>query len=172
MRLKLGRPDINSYQDRFDVPTADPDAALAVTWLGVSTLLISDGTSAIMTDGFFSRPSLIDVTLRRLAPSASRIDLCLTRAKVNRLAAVLPVHTHYDHALDSAVVAQRTGARLLGGESSANIARGHGLSTDRIGIARSGEDHALGPFNVTLIESHHCPPDRFPERSPNRLSLR
>ena len=67
------------------------------TWLGVSTLLVDDGTSAVMTDGFFSRPSLLDVGLRRLAPSASRIDFCLNRAKVNRLAAVLPVHTHFDH---------------------------------------------------------------------------
>ena len=162
MRLKLGRPDIAAYQDRFDVPVADPDAALAVTWLGVSTLLIDDGTSAIMTDGFFSRPGLLDVGLRRLTPSASRIDYCLTRANVNRLAAVLPVHTHYDHALDSAAVAERTGARVVGGESAANIARGHGLSPDHVIIANSGEEHTLGPFTVTLIESHHCPPDRFP----------
>ena len=65
------------------MPAADPDAALSVTWLGVSTLLVDDGTSALMTDGFFSRPSLLDVGLRRLTPSASRIDDCLTRAKVS-----------------------------------------------------------------------------------------
>ncbi len=41
MRLKLGRPDIGQYRDRFDVPPeADPDTALSVTWLGVSTLLV------------------------------------------------------------------------------------------------------------------------------------
>ncbi len=162
MRLKLGRPEIASYQSRFDVPAADDDAALAVAWLGVSTLLINDGTSAIMTDGFFSRPSLLDVAFRRLTPSASRIDFCLTKARVNRLAAVLPVHTHYDHALDSAAVAERTGARIFGGESAANIARGHGLSPEQVIVARSGEEHTFGPFGVTLIESHHCPPDRFP----------
>ena len=55
MRLKLGRPDIDDYRDRFDVPAAESDAALSVTWLGVSTLLVDDGTSAVMTDGFFSR---------------------------------------------------------------------------------------------------------------------
>lgn len=108
MRFKLGRPDISLYRNRFDVPDADPDAALALTWLGVSTLLVDDGTCALLTDGFFSRPSLLDVGLRRLTPSASRIDYCLNRAKINRLAAVLPVHTHYDHAMDSALVAART----------------------------------------------------------------
>lgn len=128
----------------------------------MSTLLVDDGTSALLTDGFFSRPPMLDVGLRRLTPSASRIDYCLTRANINRLAAVLPVHTHYDHAMDSAVVAARTGARLIGGESAANIARGYRLSDDQIVIAASGEELTLGPFAVTLIESHHCPPDRFP----------
>ncbi len=162
MRLKLGRPDIADYRERFDMPDADPDAALAVTWLGVSTLLVDDGTTAVLTDGFFSRPSLLDVGLRRLSPSVARIDYCLNRANVNRLAAVLPVHSHYDHAMDAAVVAARTGARLIGGESTANIARGQGLSSDRIVVATPGEALDLGPFRVTLIESHHCPPDRFP----------
>lgn len=162
MRIKLGRPDIGAYRDRFDVPVADPDSALAVTWLGVSTVLIDDGTTAIMTDGFFSRPSMFDVGLRRLTPSKSRIDWCLTKAKVNRLAAVIPVHTHYDHALDTAVVAERTGAVLVGGESAANIARGHGFPERRTMVASSGDQFDFGPFHVTLIESHHCPPDRFP----------
>jgi L-ascorbate metabolism protein UlaG (beta-lactamase superfamily) len=162
MRLKLGRPDIADYRHRFDVHDADPDAALSITWLGVSTLLVDDGTSAVLTDGFFSRPTLLDVGLRRLTPSASRIDYCLNRAKINRLAAVLPVHTHYDHAMDCGLVAARTGARLIGGESVANIARGHGLPSDQIVVATSGEALTLGPFSLTLVESHHCPPDRFP----------
>ncbi|AKK29658.1 MBL fold metallo-hydrolase [Mycobacterium sp. EPa45] len=162
MRLKLGRPDIAQYRHRFDVPAADPDAALSITWLGVSTLLVDDGTNSLLTDGFFSRPPLLDVGLRRLTPSVSRIDYCLNRAKVNRLAAVLPVHTHYDHAMDSALVAARTGAKLIGGESAANIARGYRLPDDQMVAATSGQELTLGPFAVTLIESHHCPPDRFP----------
>ncbi|GAY19176.1 MBL fold metallo-hydrolase [Mycobacterium sp. shizuoka-1] len=162
MRLKLGRPDIDRYRSRFDVPAAAQDAALSITWLGVSTVLVDDGTTALLTDGFFSRPSLLDVGLRRLKPSDARIDYCLNRAGINRLAAVLPVHTHFDHAMDSAVVAARTGARLIGGESAANIARGHRLPDDQILLAASGEELTLGPFAVTLVESHHCPPDRFP----------
>ena len=162
MRLKFGRPDLGAYRDRFDAPAAAPDSDLTVTWLGVSTLLIDDGTTALMTDGFFSRPSYVDVGLRRLSPSTQRIDESLARAGVRRLAAVLPVHTHFDHALDSAVVAARTGACVVGGESAANIARGHGLSEDRIVVTTPGEELVFGSFTVRLIESHHCPPDRFP----------
>ncbi|ORW09023.1 MBL fold metallo-hydrolase [Mycobacterium kyorinense] len=162
MRLRPGRPDIARYAHRFTVPTADSGAPLAVTWMGVSTLLLDDGSSALMTDGYFSRPSLTRIALRKVAPSPARVDGCLARAKVSRLEAVIPVHTHIDHALDSALVADRTGAQLVGGESAANVGRGYGLPAERITVAASGEPIVLGAFELTLIESQHCPPDRFP----------
>jgi len=162
MRLKLGRPDLRDYARFFDAPAAEPDAPVTVTWAGVTTLLINDGTSAMMTDGFFSRPGLLEVGSRRLSPSAPRIDGCLARLGVDRLDAVLPVHTHFDHAMDSAVVAERTGAPVVGGTSAAQVGLGHGLPDDRLIVATPGEPIMLGAYDVTLIEGHHCPPDRFP----------
>jgi L-ascorbate metabolism protein UlaG (beta-lactamase superfamily) len=161
-RLKLGRPDIARYSDRFNVPAAQRDTPLSVTWMGVATLLVDDGSSALMTDGFFSRPGLAQLAAGKVAPSAPRVDGCLARAKVSRLEAVIPVHTHFDHVLDSALVADRTGARVVGGESAANVGRGYGLPEDRLIVAVPGEPIRLGAYDVTLIESHHCPPDRFP----------
>ncbi len=162
MRLKLGRPDLRDYTRYFDVPSASPGAPLTVTWAGVTTLLIDDGESALMTDGFFSRPPLLDVVFRPLSPSAPRIDGSLTHMSVDRLEAVLPVHTHFDHAMDSAVVAERTGARVVGGTSAAQIGRGHGVPEDRIVVVTPGEPITLGAYDVTQIEAEHCPPDRFP----------
>lgn len=161
MRVKLGRPDISRYADRFDVPGADADG-LSVTWLGVATLLLDDGSSALMTDGFFSRPSLAKITAGKVSPSQAQVDGCLARAKVPRLEAVIPVHTHFDHVMDSALVADRTGARLVGGESAANVGRGYGLPEERLVVADPGKPIRLGTFDVTLVESHHCPPDQFP----------
>lgn len=160
MRLKLGRPDLDRYSERFDVPPAGDD--FAVTFLGVSTLLFDDGDSAIMTDGFFSRPSLARIGLGKIAPDRARIDRTLARTATTRLDAVLPVHTHFDHALDSAVVADWTGAVLAGGRSTANVGRGGGLPQERIRVVASGESAGFGAFDVTWIESHHCPPDRYP----------
>jgi L-ascorbate metabolism protein UlaG (beta-lactamase superfamily) len=148
--------------DRFTVPAAEPDAPLTVTWLGVSTLLLDDGTSTLMTDGYFSRPSLARVALGKVSPSAARVDGCLARLKLTRLEAVVPVHTHIDHALDSALVADRTGALLVGGESAANVGRGYGLAADRLVVAVSGEPIRLAAFDITLIKSRHSDPDRFP----------
>jgi L-ascorbate metabolism protein UlaG (beta-lactamase superfamily) len=161
-RLRPGRPDLARHAQRFTVPAAGSDAVLTVTWLGVSTLLIDDGSSALMTDGFFSRPSLARVAMGKVAPSPARVDGSLARAGVKRLEAVVPVHTHFDHALDSALVADRTGAKLVGGESAANVGRGHGLDESRLVVADPGRPIRLGTFDITLVGSQHSPPDRFP----------
>ncbi len=160
MRLKLGRPELAAYADRFDVPAATSASPVTVAWAGVTTLLIDDGASSVLTDGFFSRPGLLTVATRPLRPSSTRIDGALTRLGITRLDAVTPVHTHFDHAMDSGAVAARTGARLLGGTSAAQIGRGAHL--DRVDVVTPGEPVAAGSFDVTLIEGHHCPPDRFP----------
>lgn len=165
MRLKLGRPDLSRYADRFDVPLAE--GGLGVTFLGVSSLLIDDGESALLTDGFFSRPGLVAVGLGRISPDEKLVDACLERAlsscpTIPRVDAVICVHSHYDHALDAALVARRTGAVLAGGLSTANIGRGGGLDEDRILVAVSGTSWSRGAWTVTLTDSHHCPPDRYP----------
>src|SRR5438270_540377 len=72
MRLRLGRPDIARYSDRFDVPAAEA-GSLSVTWLGVATLLLDDGSCALMTDGYFSRPGLARVAAGKLSPSPTLV---------------------------------------------------------------------------------------------------
>jgi L-ascorbate metabolism protein UlaG (beta-lactamase superfamily) len=160
MRLKHGRPDLGRYADRFDVPVAV--GGFGVTFLGVSSLLFADDRSAVLTDGYFSRPSLLEVGLRRVAPDEDRIDRALTRAGIEQLEVVAPVHTHIDHALDSAIVAERTGAVVAGGDSAANVARGHGLTEERIRVVTPGEPETFGGFRLTWVVSDHCPPDRYP----------
>jgi L-ascorbate metabolism protein UlaG (beta-lactamase superfamily) len=157
---RLGRPSLEPYAARFDVPPAE--GPFSVTFLGVATLLVDDGETQLLTDGFFSRPGLLSAGLRRIAPSRERIAACLDRADGTRVRAVMPVHSHYDHALDSAVVADTTGALLIGGESTANIGRGGDLPDERIRVVASGDEVQVGAFAVTFIESEHCPPDRFP----------
>jgi L-ascorbate metabolism protein UlaG (beta-lactamase superfamily) len=166
MRMRLGRPDLDAYAARFDVPAAAGD--VSVTFLGVSGLLFDDGTSAVMTDGYFSRPPLVRVVLGKVAPDVARVGSALARLGLDDgdggrgLDAVVPVHTHLDHVMDSAVVARRTGAVLVGGESAANVGRGAGLAEDRIRVVIPQEPVSYGAFTLTFVRSVHCPPDRFP----------
>ena len=70
LRLRLGRPEIGRYADRFGLPrsTREQGDGVGVTFLGVASLLIDDGSTAVLTDGFFSRPSLRRVALGTIAP--------------------------------------------------------------------------------------------------------
>jgi L-ascorbate metabolism protein UlaG (beta-lactamase superfamily) len=168
MRVKPGRPDITRYADRFD---------LGVTFLGVATLLLDDDHNAVLTDGFFSRPSLARVALGRIAPDHARIDHALQRAAVERLNAVVPLHSHYDHVLDSPAVAERTGAVVVGGRSAANVARGQGLPAERVlvtGTRRaSGRSSSPGwdPSTAHLTATRgRSPPRSSRRRGPARTT--
>ena len=132
--------------------------AVTFTWLGVSTLLFDDGETQILIDGFFSRPSLADILLRRPVQSdAATINRAIDEYRMRRLAAIIPVHSHYDHAMDIGAIANRSSASILGSETSANIARGAGVPEDQIVVVTSGEEYSFGQFTVTLINSVHAP---------------
>lgn len=164
MRFKLGRPDLADHQHHFDLPEADRQSGLGVTFMGVSSLLVDDGTSALLTDGFFSRPSMGKVLLGKLEPDQRRIDAALERADVGGLdfVGVVPVHSHFDHVMDSAAVSERLECPLIGGDSTAQVGIGHGLRSDQIQVLESGQTIRLGAWTLTLIASEHCPPDRYP----------
>lgn len=151
------RPSLDPYRNYFLSSTAAGSGGLRVTFLGVSTLLFDDGDTKILIDGFFSRPGAIRSLAGRIAPSDERVQAGLARAEIDRLDAVITVHSHYDHAMDSPLVAQRTGAILMGSESTANIARGWGLAEDRLHIVSGETEGDFGRFHVTLIPAAHFP---------------
>jgi L-ascorbate metabolism protein UlaG (beta-lactamase superfamily) len=90
-------------------------------------------------------------------PDPERIAMSLERAGITHLAAVIVMHSHYDHAMDSPEVARRTGAIVVGSESTANVARGWKLAEKQIRIVRDGEQVDFGRFQVTFIRSRHAP---------------
>lgn len=151
------RPDLAVHGVReLPAGVAGPDR-LTATFLGVSTVLFDDGETQLLTDGFFSRPSLLATAAGRISPDRERIAAALQRADVERLAAVLVVHSHYDHAMDAPEVARRTGALLVGSPSTANVARGWALPERRIQVATPDAPLRFGRFTVTFIPSRHLP---------------
>ena len=132
-----------------------PDGAVSVRFTGTSTLIFSDGETTWMTDGWFSRPSPLALAFGRIQPDLEAIERGLDRNGVDALAAVFPLHSHYDHAMDAPEVAKRTGAVLLGSESTANIGRGWGLPETQIEVVTDREPITLGDFTITPIESKH-----------------
>lgn len=150
-------PVLDPYAALWMEAAPDTRTGLRVTFLGVSTLLFDDGETAIMTDGFFSRPDKKQVLFGKVAPDTAVIARSLEQAGVSRLAAVMVAHSHYDHAMDAPEVARRTGAVVVGSPSTAQVARGWGLSEERIRVVKDGDILRFGRFEVSFIRSRHVP---------------
>ena len=131
---------------------------VTVTWFGVSTLLFDDGETQILIDGFVSRPSLFQwLTRRPVESDYAAVNWFMNEYRVRRLAAIIPVHSHFDHAMDVGAIANRSSASILGSESTANIARGAGVPEDQVVVVNDGAEYSFGRFTVQFIESNHAP---------------
>lgn len=152
------RPDLAEI-DWPRTSSEEPAATdVTVTWLGVSTLLFDDGDTQILIDGFISRPGLADIVLRReVSSEIPKINEVMHDYGMRRLAAIIPVHSHYDHAMDIGAIANRSSASILGSESTANIARGAGVPEDQLLIVETGQAYDFGQFIVTMYDSPHAP---------------
>lgn len=139
-------------------PHVGNDDSVTATWFGVTTLLIDDGETQILVDGFITRPTLLDVLTRRpVENDAAMINYFLNEYRIRRLAAIIPVHSHFDHAMDIGAIANRSSASILGSETTAQIAYGAGVPDDQIVVISDGAEYSFGQFTVHFIESVHAP---------------
>ena len=138
--------------------TQEPGEAVTATWLGTTTLLFDDGETQVLIDGSFTRLNPLSIALMRPVKSdIATINYALSTFRINRLAAIIPVHSHFDHAIDVGYIANRTSAVVLGSESTANIARGANVPVDQYQILADGETRQFGEFTIKLIASRHAP---------------
>jgi L-ascorbate metabolism protein UlaG (beta-lactamase superfamily) len=120
-----------------------------------------------MVDGFFTRPTLgFPPSATSVTPSATAVDDALAALQVStptqpralNLAAVIVNHSHYDHAMDAPMVVEKTGALLVGSNSTANVGRSRGLAEDRLRIFGEGPTgFCFAPFRLTVLRTGHVP---------------
>jgi len=136
----------------------DHPGTVSFTWFGITSLLIDDGETQILVDGTFTRLSPLEIALARPVRSdIATINCVMDEFRIDRLAAIVPVHAHFDHAIDVGRVANRSTALVVGTESIANIARGAEVPVSQFQILRSGEKRVFGEFTITILESRHVP---------------
>ena len=147
----------------FDYFTMGPPPPLQAIYLGASTLLIHDGSRGVMIDGFFSRPANtggnVDPDRPAIASALASLNVSTTdQARQIRLQAVIVNHSHYDHAIDSPIVAASTNAMLVGSDSTKKIADGLNFPADRyvkIDPAGGAGDFCFGIFGIKTIKTAH-----------------
>ena len=152
------RPSIDALGLQSTEITETGADGVKVTWLGTTTLLFDDDETQILIDGFLSRPGILDIVFRRpIESDAASINYVMDEFRLRRLAAIIPVHSHYDHAMDVGAIANRSSAAVVGTESTANIARGAGVPDEQIILVTNGDALEFGKFTVTFITSRHVP---------------
>ncbi len=147
-------------------PTAD--TAIRLTHLGAAGWEITAGGTTILLDPYLSRlryrsrfgtldtPALPGDTRRifgqddDLVPDTAAIDARVTRADF-----ILHSHSHFNHTLDMPHIARKTGATVIGTESTINLARAGDVPERQLLAVHGGEDYEFGTFSVKVIPSLH-----------------
>jgi L-ascorbate metabolism protein UlaG (beta-lactamase superfamily) len=154
--------DIELYRRYYINDCGTPSGGgVKVTFLGTTSLLLDDGDTQLMTDGFLTRPSLWKVATSKISTDKAVVDAVFSRLKIDRLKGLFVSHSHYDHAFDIAYVIKKTNAKLYGSKSTLNIGIGGGLRADRMVLYEPGKDLHFGKFTVTILNSKHSPAKSF-----------
>lgn len=161
MKVPIRRPSMRPYLPYQQRSAAYPEG-LSAHFLGTSSVLLSDGRTSVLSDGFVTRPGMLRVGMGRIAPDRALVRAAIERLRVANLAAVVCVHSHYDHALDAPVWALETGAALVGSWSTANIGRGMGVPEPSLRVVGDGDTATFGSFTLTFLDSVHSPGDHYP----------
>lgn len=143
---------------------SEKSTRITLTYMGTAAWEITDGKTVILVDPYLTRlktdtardPVLSSdprplVTVNDFATS----DHAVIDAHVQRADFILITHTHIDHVLDVPYIASKTGALVIGTESTANFARDNGVPNSQILTVKGGEDLELGGCSVRVIPSLH-----------------
>jgi len=138
---------------QHDRPTFTTPNGLVVRWLGTAGYeFTSPEGHVLLIDPYVTRVGLVRFLTRKIAPDVGKIT-----AAFGRVDGVLIGHSHFDHVMDTPVIAQRTGAHVYGSRSTANLMQGLGLPATQ--VTALDKDRAttfdLGPFKVTAVPSLH-----------------
>ena len=137
-------------------PPALKPGELRLTYLGNAGWEITDGRKTILVDPFVTQ-------FARWAPGAKvpapddtyNPDLALIEKHVPRADYILVTHGHSDHALDAGTIANKTGATIIGKETTANLARAYAVPEAQLITVIGGEDYDFEDFSLKVIPSIH-----------------
>jgi len=140
---------------------ADAQTGLQFTYFGAAGWEISDGNVTVLIDPYISRIRYVD----RQHPDDDRRayardevgdwDTDLIDRLIAKADFILVHHSHYDHLGDIPYIAKKTGAKVIGTETTITILRAYGIPDDQLYAVGGGEDYQFENFSVRVIPSIH-----------------
>jgi L-ascorbate metabolism protein UlaG (beta-lactamase superfamily) len=138
-------------------PAARGAKGLRLTHFGAAAWRITDGKTTLYVDPYFSRLRTVKVFGNTFpAPAADDrrpvvryddvpvSDTATIDRHVKEANFILISHSHFNHCMDMPYIARKTGATVIGTESTANLARASGVPDRQILPVRGGEDFQFG----------------------------
>ena len=133
-----------------------------MTYLGTAGWKMNSGSLTILVDPYISRLKLKGGPL---SPEDTRkvydrtdvfvSDTTLIDSLIDKADFILVHHSHFDHLSDVPYIARKTGAKVIGTETTCNILRAYGIPNDQLYTVKGGEDYTFGTFSVRVIPSIH-----------------
>lgn len=123
---------------------------LELTWLGTAGFRLAYQDTVVLIDPYVTRLPLTDLLRRRVVPPSQE---AIARW-IDRADAILVGHTHFDHALDVPAIARRTGCKVYGSQSLANLMQLYQLREQAV-VVEPHRDYEVGPFKFHFVPSQH-----------------
>ena len=149
--------------------TAGNGPTLRLTHFGAAGWSITDGETTFLLDPYLSR---IRFKGRRFGPTdatevpndarpvvqmdeVAETDTATVDAHVAHADYVMLSHSHFNHCMDMPYIAKKTGAVVIGTESTVNVAMNNGVKLEQTLAVMGGEDYAFDKFSLRVIPSLH-----------------
>ena len=134
---------------------------IELTYLGAAGWKISDGHVVVLVDPWITRAKYAgpghpddkrpDYRRDDIAP----VDTALVDTIIDRADYILVHHGHFDHLGDVPYLAKKTGAKVIGTETTIQILQAYDVPAEQLYPVQGGEDYQFDGFSVRVIPSIH-----------------
>lgn len=139
------------------------DNPIQLKYFGTAGWEISDGNVTVLIDPYITRMKLgtgpgvsAEDTRKTVVRSDVFVsDTLLIDSLITKADFILVHHSHFDHLADVPYIAKKTGAKVIGTETTRNILRGYGIPEAQLYPVKGGEDYQFENFSVQVIPSIH-----------------
>ncbi len=130
-------------------PASQNDVKL--TWLGTASFVVSTTTTTVLVDPYLTRAPILELPFSH-EPDEHAIFGSLPA----RVDAIVCGHSHYDHVADAPRIAKRTGALLIGSESTCAWGVAEGIEDSQlVRVLPKGGTVTVGDVEIRLVPSRH-----------------
>ncbi|MCY1022285.1 MBL fold metallo-hydrolase [Pyxidicoccus sp. MSG2] len=141
-----------------DAPAAQGEgrASPRASWTGIAGVrlevcgLAGSPPATLLVDPYVTRHSYPELALFPVDADAATLARAFPRADI-----ILVGHSHHDHLGDVPEVARRTGATVVGTETTCALAVQMGLPPAQCRVLRDGQLLRMGPFEVEAVAHPH-----------------